>query len=852
MTERGERSPDSRRTSCDQHEIPRAVVTPPRLEDRSCDPRSSAQPSGATAKLVHHRAIDHQSPASRSQPEAELELLEPEEEGSIKDSDVPDARHAVHRQLVPGNAININQPVEAIVRHASHDGAPAIEHRADKADSSYTTACSTAILVRRLQEPDQGLERRVPGGWIVVVDEHDVVIIGRRQEQLGHGGGNPSCGPDVLGHRHVLRRVHRQRGRPLFEFVRRVVVDHPDVIWRPGLVKNGLNGCTDDVGTSVGDHDGVKTNRGRRGALPNPINHRRHSTPQSAAPGTETRVRTITLMTGTGHANRSVTTVIPARDAAETLGRQLGALANQSHSQAFQTVVVANNCSDDTIALARSFESVLDLRVIEANDGIGASYARNVGVRATSSDIVLHCDADDVVSSRWVADLCEGLEQADVVGGRLVLPRTGGPWWFHDRGVYDLDGLPASRSVRFTLACSMGYRRSVFEEIGGFDDRLTHGCDDLLFCLLAQRAGRRIGFVDGAEVQYRPRSGRRAALQQRYSFGSGEATFRALHTPCELRPPAVEFASSFAGILRSLSAAASSPSRRPDHLARAAERWGRLRGQAEVWRHRQWPSRDLRGALARPPQHRRGSTQWTARRWGPYVREVTADISLPVIGGRLFEMPALAAVSSQQNERSVIPTLEFLQSTLTEGDTFIDVGAGVGHIAAAAAVLVGRRGRVAAIEPDVQLHPLLSTNVRRVRGGDVEILQRLEQQVPDSLDSTGLVVVARCASSALYPDFSLMEESRAVSSADIVIWDIDGLSRPDPELQRLFDQAQHVFELSPDLWLLSAQEALLGPRGWRSNGSSSSLIGAAMSERGRQRLVQRQASSRPETVTRLP
>ena len=121
--------------------------------------------------------------------------------------------------------------------------------------------------------------------------------------------------------------------------------------------------------------------------------------------------------------------VLPAHNAAATIGQQLEALADQEGAPSFETIVVANRCTDDTTTIAKSFSSRLpDLSVLIAGDLASASYARNVGAAHARGNVVLFCDADDEVQPDWVAAMTEALEVHDVVGGAIV-PMDGSPEW---------------------------------------------------------------------------------------------------------------------------------------------------------------------------------------------------------------------------------------------------------------------------------------------------------------------------------------------------------------------------------------------------------------------------------------
>jgi GT2 family glycosyltransferase len=57
-------------------------------------------------------------------------------------------------------------------------------------------------------------------------------------------------------------------------------------------------------------------------------------------------------------------------------------------------------------------------------------------------------------------------------------------------------------SVDWAAAAALLVRRSVFEELGGLDERYPHGMEDAAFCLELRRAGMRVIALPDAEVMH--------------------------------------------------------------------------------------------------------------------------------------------------------------------------------------------------------------------------------------------------------------------------------------------------------------------------------------------------------------
>jgi GT2 family glycosyltransferase len=231
------------------------------------------------------------------------------------------------------------------------------------------------------------------------------------------------------------------------------------------------------------------------------------------------------LRLNAGVRDPEVTVVMPARDNAATIGDQLAALAAQADAPPWELVVVDNGSSDDTVSIVHSWEDRIgQVRVVPALERGCISYATNVGARAAVSDRVLLCDADDLVGPAWVRSLCRALDEYAIVGGRIDYRRLNSDSVMRSRTHFQVTQLPDWRGQPYAISANMGFRKEVFDSVGGFDESLCPaGFEEVVFAVAAQSAGYRIGFVPDAVVHYRFRDSLRALLRQHYGYGRGEA-----------------------------------------------------------------------------------------------------------------------------------------------------------------------------------------------------------------------------------------------------------------------------------------------------------------------------------------
>jgi GT2 family glycosyltransferase len=219
----------------------------------------------------------------------------------------------------------------------------------------------------------------------------------------------------------------------------------------------------------------------------------------------------------------TVSVVIPTRNAAVTLGDQLGALAGQDFTHPFEVIVVDNASTDGSAAVANAWRSRMPNLRVECCDRIGANAARNAGVKAARAPRVVTCDADDVVDTSWVRHLSEALGTWSIVGGSTRVDLLNDAEAIRRRRNPVETELPkAFGAYPYGLGASLGFRRDLFDALDGFDEEFRYGADEIDFCWRARHAGFEIGFVPDAVIQYRLRGTTRESMRQTFVYAQAD------------------------------------------------------------------------------------------------------------------------------------------------------------------------------------------------------------------------------------------------------------------------------------------------------------------------------------------
>jgi glycosyltransferase involved in cell wall biosynthesis len=220
----------------------------------------------------------------------------------------------------------------------------------------------------------------------------------------------------------------------------------------------------------------------------------------------------------------SVSVVLPAYNAAATIGDTLQALLGQAGAPPDREIIVVDNGStDETPAIVARYPGI---RLLHESVR-GPAAARNCGLRHAAKDIVVHLDADTLPARTWLARIVAPFDDSQVtlVGGRTLIfhPMTPVERYIAGAGLYETERAITRPPFPFVPSLNMAVRRSAALEVGGWDVGLLTAEDVDFSHRVLKRYPGSIAYARDAVLFHRVRATPEQLIRLADSYGRGVA-----------------------------------------------------------------------------------------------------------------------------------------------------------------------------------------------------------------------------------------------------------------------------------------------------------------------------------------
>ena len=218
----------------------------------------------------------------------------------------------------------------------------------------------------------------------------------------------------------------------------------------------------------------------------------------------------------------AIAIIIPTKDNIDVLRRCLDSITAKSTYADYRIVLVDNGSTEQkTLSYYETLREHENIQLLHDDRPFNFSAINNLAARAIDADYLLFLNDDtEVISPGWLEEMSGLAQRSDVgaVGCLLSYPDdtvqhggiivgiggvAGHAHKYFPRGDFGSFGrLKVVQNLSAVTAACLMTRRSVFEEIGGFDEALSHAFNDVDFCLRIREKGYLVVYTPFAELYH--------------------------------------------------------------------------------------------------------------------------------------------------------------------------------------------------------------------------------------------------------------------------------------------------------------------------------------------------------------
>lgn len=222
--------------------------------------------------------------------------------------------------------------------------------------------------------------------------------------------------------------------------------------------------------------------------------------------------------------NPRVSVIICTYNRADYLENCIQSLNAQTYTN-IEIIIVNGPSTDDTHTVLSKY---LNIKIINQKELNGLSIARNLGIDKAYGEIIAFIDDDAVADRNWIKNLVVHYKDNHVgaVGGFVVFPDNVRVQF--DNGVINKNGIPVpirknntplkKDEFRILMGTNCSFRRSLLNNLGGFDPYFRYYHDESDMCVRVILAGYAIVYEKNAVVMHEMAEGhnRKSLLDMRW------------------------------------------------------------------------------------------------------------------------------------------------------------------------------------------------------------------------------------------------------------------------------------------------------------------------------------------------
>ena len=232
--------------------------------------------------------------------------------------------------------------------------------------------------------------------------------------------------------------------------------------------------------------------------------------------------------------------IIPVYNRPEELKELLDSLTIQRYKDKTEVVIVEDGSSLTSEESVSQFQRQLRIKYIK-QENAGPSAARNAGAAVADGEYLFFFDSDCALPSDFFDKIHNGLQSKclDCFGTKDMAHSFFSPIQkaisYSMTSFFTTGGIRGGMSAKgkkmddfYPRSYSMGVRKAVFDQVGGFDSAMRYG-EDIDFSMRVKEAGFKIGLVPDAYVYHKRRSTFRSFFKQTFCSGTARVDLARRH-----------------------------------------------------------------------------------------------------------------------------------------------------------------------------------------------------------------------------------------------------------------------------------------------------------------------------------
>ncbi|WP_114492684.1 glycosyltransferase family 2 protein [Candidatus Ulvibacter alkanivorans] len=194
-----------------------------------------------------------------------------------------------------------------------------------------------------------------------------------------------------------------------------------------------------------------------------------------------------------------ISVIIPCYNQGAWLEEALRSVEQQTYT-AWECIIVNDGSSDTTEATAQEWTEKDNRFTYCSQPNQGVSAARNHGIRQAKGTYILPLDADDTIGSNYIEAAIKAFEQ----NPDLSLVYCKAIKFGAQSGDWELPEFSLKRLARSNIIFNAGiFKRTDWERIGGYDERMKEGLEDWEFWIHLLKDGGAVLRLPSVQFYYR-------------------------------------------------------------------------------------------------------------------------------------------------------------------------------------------------------------------------------------------------------------------------------------------------------------------------------------------------------------